>query len=155
MNEREIEQRLLRLERRGRVWSIMATVSFAGLLAACSSLVAQDSILRASELQIIDANGEVMLQLGPHDGGYGLVVRDAQGNARATLAHNDEGTALYLKDTVGDARVGVAHFAHGGSGFALHGPKLRGAAVLYYKTNGALSFYDTEGNVRARFPEQR
>lgn len=126
----------------------------AALVAACSTLAAQDQVVRASELQIIDPDGNVMLQLGAHDGGYGVVVNDTQGNARATLGHNEEGTALYLKDTAGDSRVGAAHFAHGGSGFALHGPKLRGAAVLFYRKNGTLSFYDAEGNVEARFPQR-
>lgn len=60
---------------------------------------------------------------------------------------NDDVTDL------GDTRVGAAQFAHGGGGYALHGPGGRGAAVLYLKDEGSLTMYDADGAVAARFSE--
>lgn len=55
---------------------------------------------------------------------------------------------------MGDTRLGAAQFAHGGGGYALHGPGGRGAAVLYLSGDGSLTIYDAEGGVTARFPER-
>ena len=77
---------------------------------------------------------------------------DAEGRTRMDLTHDSLGTRLYIHDDAGDVRVGVAQFAHGGGGFALHGPGGSGAAVLYLKGSGNLSFYDSAGAVTARFP---
>ena len=52
----------------------------------------------------------------------------------------------------GTTRVGVAQFAHGGGGFALHGPEAKGAAVLYLQGDGSLTFYGPDGDVQARYP---
>lgn len=152
MITQSIEFRIKRLERRNRCLSLLLIISVAALLAACSSLLAGDRVLRASALHITGANGAVMLELGQSEGSYGLTVRDAQGRVRAKLGHDDEGTGLYIKDTAGDTRAGMAHFAHGGSGFALHGAGLRGGAFLYHKGNGSLTFLDGDDKVQARFP---
>ena len=48
----------------------------------------------------------------------------------------------------------MAQFAHGGGGVALHGPRDKGAAVLYYKGAGSLTMYDEAGKVVARVPQQ-
>ncbi|HSG07903.1 MAG TPA: hypothetical protein VLA36_06085 [Longimicrobiales bacterium] len=77
---------------------------------------------------------------------------NAAGVARATLGDDAEGTALYLRDGDGTTRVGVAQFAHGGGGFALHGQDAKGAAVLYLKGDGSLTFFDAAGDVQARYP---
>ena len=53
---------------------------------------------------------------------------------------------------LGGALVGVAQFAHGG-GFALHGEESKGATVLSMaRGRGALTMYDTAGQVSSRFP---
>jgi hypothetical protein len=71
---------------------------------------------------------------------------------RVTLRHDDDETALYLRDAAGDIRVGVAQYAHGGGGFALNRPEVKGAAVLYFKEAGSLTFYDAEGTITSRVP---
>ena len=55
-------------------------------------------------------------------------------------------------DETGGTRLGAAQFAHGGGGYALHGPEMKGAAVLYLKGEGSLSMYDAEGELTDRFP---
>lgn len=79
----------------------------------------------------------------------GLVVRfllkDEAGNERLALEYQPEGTGLYIYDDVGTTRIGVAQFSHGGGGVALHGAESKGAAVLYLKETGRLSFYDNNG----------
>ena len=77
---------------------------------------------------------------------------DGEGRVRIDLRHDATETGLFVLDAVGDTRVGIAQFAHGGGGVALHGPSMRGAAVLYLKERGTLTIYDTTGAVTARFP---
>lgn len=89
------------------------------------------------------------------DEGPGLYLLDANGIARASLVHNEAETALYLRDTEDQVRIGVAQFAHGGGGVALHGAGARGAAVLYFKDEGSLTFYDPEGDIIWRSPGPR
>jgi hypothetical protein len=69
--------------------------------------------------------------------------------ARKVQLVDDQG-----RDDAGDTRLGAAQFAHGGGGYALHGPKMKGAAVLYLAGEGSLSMYDPEGIRTARFPAQ-
>lgn len=126
MNDAHIfEGRLRRLERTNRLL-------VAGLLLVAGGAVAwrpaQPDRLQLRSLEIVDDDGRT----------------------RARLAHDAEGTALYLIDAEGSTRAGVAHFAHGGSGVALHGPEGRGAAVLYLKGEGSLTFYGSEGEVLRR-----
>jgi hypothetical protein len=51
-----------------------------------------------------------------------------------------------------ESRVVAAQFAHGRGGFALHGPESKGAAVLYLKEEGSLTFHGSDGEVTARLP---
>ena len=81
-----------------------------------------------------------------------LQLVDRVGRVRMELRHDSTETGLFVLDEAGDTRVGVVQFGHGGGGFALHGPKMKGAAVLYLKGTGSLSFYDASGAVAARFP---
>ena len=81
-------------------------------------------------------------------GGYpALYFRDAEGVTRLALFHEAEASGVYVSDETGTTRIGIAQFAHGGGGVALHGPESRGAAVLYYKDDGSLRFFDGNGAV--------
>ena len=79
-------------------------------------------------------------------------IVDDEGRVRMDLRHDDEETGLFILDEDGDTRLGAAQFAHGGGGYALHGPGGRGAAVLYLRGDGSLTMYDEDGGVTARFP---
>lgn len=151
----ELECRLHSLERRNGLLlaSTVATLSLLGL-AACTAMTAATThdVLTVSRLQIVDADGKPMIELGPDMDGYGLSIRDGAGKVRISLRDVAEETGLFINDAAGDSRVGVAHFSHGGSGVALHGPEVRGAAVLYYKDRGSLSFYDPDGAVTHQVP---
>lgn len=61
---------------------------------------------------------------------------------------------LFLQDSARTIRVGLAQFAHGGGGLALHGPDARGAAVLYFKERGTLTFYGESGQRLLQLPGQ-
>lgn len=151
----QLETRLDRLERRNRVLSIMMIAMAGVAIVACATLSANpaqqtSATLSTNLLRIVDANDHVVAELGQD----GLLIHDDQQRIRVSLHHNDEETGLYLRDEAGDSRVGVVHFAHGGSGVALHGPGVRGAAVLYLKNTGSLTFYDADGGVIERVPGQ-
>lgn len=145
-----LETRVARLERWNRLLLLGMALTAGGSLAW--SRVPQ-AVTRVERLEVIDARGEPRLVLSAAEEGPVVRLLDDSGVARASLGHDAEGTALYLRDGEGTIRVGVAQFAHGGGGFALHGPDARGAAVLYLKGDGSLTFYDVDGGVRARIPD--
>jgi hypothetical protein len=131
MNEtvERLERRVARLERSNRLLAVgLGLVLVGGLAAATSSQVVDE--VRARRIRIVDADDRV----------------------RIDLRHDDEETGLFILDANGDTRLGAAQFAHGGGGYALHGPGGRGAAVLYLRGEGSLTMYETDGTVAARFP---
>lgn len=127
-----LADRVDRLERTNRF--LMATVAL-GL-----ALVVMSFTTRSAEIHDLIQARRIQLV-------------DVAGRTRMDLTHDSLGTRLYIHDDAGEVRVGVAQFSHGGGGFALHGPGGHGAAVLYLKGDGSLSFYDSAGTVTARFPE--
>ena len=89
----------------------------------------------------------MLAELAVQDGNPGLYLIDSNGVNRAALFHGAEGTGLYIMDSDGVTRVGIAQFAHGGGGVALHGEESKGATVLYFKEEGSLRFFDSEGEI--------
>ena len=77
---------------------------------------------------------------------------DDAGQVRIDLRHDTTETGLFVLDESGGTRISVAQFGHGGGGFALHGPEMKGAAVLYLKGQGSLTFFDEAGEVTQRIP---
>jgi hypothetical protein len=113
-----------------------------------------EKVLRAERIEIVGRREEPAIVLGwDEQQSVGLFVNDPGGTARIALAHDSNGSALFIRDSKGTIRVGAAQFAHGGGGFALHGPDSKGAAVLYLKENGSLTFYDDEGNPTLEVPK--
>jgi hypothetical protein len=101
----------------------------------------------------VNTDGDVVARLGVDDENtIGLFISDGDGNLRVSVTHEPEQSALFIRDERGDIRVGVAQFSHGGGGVALHGPEAKGAAVLYYKNGGSLSFYSADGATELRLP---
>jgi hypothetical protein len=127
-----LEQRVGRLERTNRI--LVATLTLLVVAGALSAVRVTQTmeLVQARKVQLVDDQGRV----------------------RIGLRHNDEETGLFVMDEAGDTRLGAAQFAHGGGGYALHGPKMKGAAVLYLAGEGSLSMYDPEGIRTARFPAQ-
>lgn len=125
-----LEHRVRRLERSNRILAFGLAVSVIGVLGAAVAPNQVVEEVRARRVQIVDAQDRV----------------------RIDLRHDEEETGMFVLDAEGDTRLGAAQFAHGGGGYALHGPAGRGAAVLYLKGSGSLSMYDADGTVTARFP---
>ena len=150
----DLEVRIQALEQRARILfgALLVTTSLA-LLGAAPSAQTQDAPIRATRFELVDSEGRIRGELSMRDGAPVFSLLDEAGQDRLTLNHDAGGTALFIRDKEDVVRVGVAHFAHGGGGFALHGPDSRGAAVLYYDTEGSLSFYDRDGNTTLRLPE--
>lgn len=150
-------RRIAALEHRTRLQSVALAVLGALLLAAAATRPGDDpEVLRARAVQMVDAEGRVRAELGVDaDGAAGLFVRDVAGRARAMVVHDDEQSGFFALDGEGQVRVGAAQFAHGGGGYALHGPAGKGAAVLYLKSQASLRFYDGEGHVTNELLEER
>lgn len=142
-----LELRLRRLERTNRALAMTLLVVAALASAAALRQEPPAEVLRARQLQLVDERGTVRAELAVRDGSAGLFVSAASGEERIQLMHDDEATGLFLKDATGVVRVGAAQFAHGGGGFALHGPESKGGAVLFLKNTGSLRFFDAEGKV--------
>ena len=130
-HETDLDRRVRALERRNLVLTILTTVAVAGTLLAARAPAQSADVLQARRIQLVDDQGRV----------------------RIDLRHDAEETGMFILDDAGDTRVGAAQFAHGGGGYALHGPGGRGAAVLYLKGEGSLTMYDEDGEVVARFSE--
>jgi len=150
-----LEQRIVALEAQSRRWKMFGLACLLTVLVwTCYPSAVQDAV-RARSFALVDADSRTYAEIKMTDGGPGLYLIDAGGVARLSLVHNEEETALYLRDADDQVRIGVAQFAHGGGGVALHGAAAKGAAVLYFKEEGSLTFYDSEGNVIARSPSSR
>ena len=150
-----LEDRIRKLERNNRRLVIGAIGGGGVLLVALGLGAAAPEIvpetIRARAVEVVDGNGTVRVRLSTQgDGGAALYLFDTAARRRVALLHDDDQTALLLYDQSGDTRVGAAQFAHGGGGFALHGADARGAAVLYYKGEGSLTFFDADGKVQRR-----
>lgn len=139
-----LEIRLRRAER----WIILLGLALAVALAAIVFLHHRPmGALRATTVELLDANGNPVAVLGAMDGRTGLFLLDEELVPRVSLFHAKDADGLYIDDGEGATRIGVAQFAHGGGGLALHGPGSLGATVLYYKEKGSLRFFDRDGNV--------
>ena len=125
-----LEERLRRLERRSRAWSVTA-VSALCLLLLTAIDRSQDEVLAAERFELVDDKGRLRAEIGiDEDGSAGFFVLDLGGRVRASVTHDDAQAAMYLRDEAGTIRVGAAQFAHGGGGFALHGDESKRGAVL-------------------------
>lgn len=151
------EARIERLERNQRVLvGVLLMALLALTLASMPGQGAPPETVRCSGVEIVNSDGDVLARLGTDDrGAVGLFVNDGDGRVRVSVTHDDEQSALFIRDDKGDTRVGVAQFSHGGGGVALHGPDAKGAAVLYYKGSGSLSFYDVDGTASYSLPRDR
>jgi hypothetical protein len=140
-----LHTRIRRLERRSQ---LLTGALIVGLAFALTGFARQDEpvTVRCARLELLDAQGRTLATLGTDaDGASGFFLHDEAGGLRASLTHDAGQTALFLYDGEAVVRVGAAHFAHGGSGFALHGPNSEGSAVLYYKGSGSLRFFEPDG----------
>lgn len=156
MDQQALEQRLRRLEWRNR----FLTTAFSCLLLVFFVLAVRapmmtTTVLRAERFELIDEAGNIHAELDVHEGQVGIHLKDEEGNNRLSLTHNTEETALYIKDAKGNNRLAATQSAQGGGSFTLHGPEMKGAAVLYLQGEGVLSFYDDAGQVANQFPVQQ
>lgn len=153
----EVTEKLRTSVRRLQVWNAVLICSVIVLFAiALNTYSTETDLIRTQSVQLVSADGNLLAELATIDGNPGLYLKDRNGVNRASLFHADDGTGLYIMDEDGVTRIGIAQFAHGGGGVALHGPESKGAAVLYYKNDGSLRFFDALGvvtnQVNAREP---
>ena len=128
----DLDKRVRRLERLVRMLAVAIVVLAGLLLLATLPVTRAPDLVQARRVQLVDDAGRV----------------------RMDLRHDSTETGVFILDEAGDTRIGVAQFAHGGGGVALHGPEMKGAAVLYLKGGGTLSVYDSSGTLTARFPSE-
>ena len=148
-----MDEKINGLERRVRVLVGLVVLMGAGIVVWMIGPAGRTQEgVRVTDLQVVDGDGRVGIELSAGENGPSLRLFDREGSVRVSLEHTAEGTALYIMDGEGVTRLGAAQFAHGGGGFALHGPDSRGAAVLYLQGEGSLRFFDEGGAVTARFP---
>lgn len=149
----DIERRLEKLERRNRLLAgALAAVGALSVLAGAATR--PDDVLRAKKIEMVDDAGKVRAELAiDADGSAGLFLRDTNGRVRGCAVHDDAQTGFFALDEAGQIRVGAAQFAHGGGGFALHGPEGKGATVLYRKGSGSLTFYGADGTAKKTIEE--
>ncbi|UCG87259.1 MAG: hypothetical protein JSW71_01565 [Gemmatimonadota bacterium] len=74
---------------------------------------------------------------------------DVSGRVRLDPRHDTTATGMFILDESGGTRIGVAQSSHGGW-FALHGPDMKDAVVLYLNAQDSLRFYDEAGGITTR-----
>ncbi len=146
-----LERRLESISRRNRGLGIIILLGVAAVLLVGAAQSEPDT-LKAKKLQLVDDQGRVRASLQLIENAPVVSLTDESGQERLRLVTNADETGLFIRDDKGVIRVGAAQFAHGGGGFALHGPDSKGAAVLYLKGEGSLSFFDAENNRTLRVP---
>lgn len=152
-----LEKRVKRLEWWNRllILGVVSLVAYGFTARVVPAKTKSEKLIRAERLEIIGPQGEPAAVLGfDAEGSAGLFINDPGGSMRVALTHDSSGSAMFLRDAEGVIRVGVAQFAHGGGGVALHGPDSKGAAVLYFKESGSLTFYDVDGNATLSVPDK-
>ncbi len=149
-----VEKRVHDLEKKMRLQNFALLLFAAIFVGAWFQEHAAPEVLKARRFVLVDGKGLARAEIKIDDGCAGFYVLDAAQKTRVSLTHDSSQTALFLWDGAGHVRVGAAQFAHGGGGFTLHGPESKGAAALYLKGKGSLSFYDAEGHRTHRVPEK-
>jgi hypothetical protein len=140
----QLEQRISRLERVNTLLLIAVLISAAAMLMGA---VKSPATIKAQSFQLVNSEGRVQAEIVARDGNPGFYIKDEHGVDRVALFHEANASGMHVMDADGVTRIGTVQFAHGGGGFALHGPESRGAAVLYFKDEGSLRFFDAEGAV--------
>jgi hypothetical protein len=149
----DIEIRVRRLERANRILILVVLAAAFVLVTGATSQGDDDDTIRSQRFELVDVDGSVRAVFRTDaDGSTGIFIRDPEGSLRLSLTHDPDQSALFIYDDEGTVRIGVAQFSHGGGGVALHGARSKGAAVLYHKETGSLSFYDKDGNTTTRVP---
>lgn len=140
----QLEQRTGRLEAWNRVLLIVTGTCLVVILSGAAST---RDVVQAGSFQLVSSEGDVRAELVLRDGDPGLYFKDAANVDRVAVFHDADASGVYVMDVDGVTRIGIAQFSHGGGGVALHGPESKGAAVLYFKEEGSLRFFDGDGNV--------
>ena len=140
----------IRRLRRAVRFLTLVVVALPALAAALALGTTRIGTIQAERFELLDASGRVIAVLGIEEAETVFTLLDDQGKQRLVLTHGPDQTGMFLLDAEETLRVGTAQFAHGGGGFALHGPESKGAAVLYLKDSGSLTFYGPDGEVLER-----
>jgi hypothetical protein len=141
---KRMQEDILHLRRWNRV---LVTAGVICLVALLSGAKSDQSVVKATSIQLISPAGDVRAEISMRNGSPGVYLKDENGVDRVAIYHDSEGSGLHIMDGDAITRIGVVQFAHGGGGVALHGPESRGAAVFYLKTEGSLSFFDKDGQI--------
>lgn len=147
--DRNFELRIARLELRNRIYqTLLLALATVGLMA----LTTDDGSLRARSFELVSEDGSLRASLRLHEGHPAFMLNDENGVQRLKLFYEPDATGIYVLDAESTPRIGIAQFSHGGGGVALHGPKSKGAAVLYLRDKGSLRFFDADGEVTTQVP---
>lgn len=140
----DLECRIARLERTHR---LLLCVLFLSVVVIGCAGIAGSGVVRAQAFELLTADGRVAGDWRVDESGPRWRLLDEAGVERVAVFLTPDATGVYVRDADSVTRIGIAQFAHGGGGVALHGPESKGAAVLYYKREGSLRFFDDEGQV--------
>ena len=128
-----------RRERRWR-WALIVTASGLGLaaLSAATDVTRIDAI-RTHRLEVLNADGDVVMSIGSDERGGRLDLWSPQGANLARLASNDHGGDLALWNETGGAAVGVWATEDGGTLAAWTATGGRGATIAAGLNGGTVS----------------
>ena len=149
------EQRIGHLETKCRRLSLalsgMMVMAVATLFIAAKPK-ADNDMIQARKLEVVDENGKVRIRLGSADAGYGLVVYDAQGQFRATLTDAPLGAVSQLKKDGGSIKMMAMQ---NGCGITMRdGDGKPRAIILQHKDGSQIMLKDADGKDVFLAPDQ-
>lgn len=140
-NEQQLSLRILRLERSGTRWRILAqtlvaVVSIGGLLGATSI---QRSVISATQFEVVDEKGHVKALLGTENGNCSLEFKDDNGSTRTELVLQSDGTtSLNLRDGHAVDRISLSVLADGNNSLVFRKADKSTAQSIGGRTEGDL-----------------
>ena len=141
-----VRRRLVELERSHRRLRVVALAGPALFGALLLLGLGSDQVVRATSLQILDAQGKPRILLSA-DAGLGLL--DAEGRPRAVLSVDGDGPALALYGETSRNGV-ILDVRHDGPALTLRDPQGQNRAVLTVLAEGpGLILADDKGTTRA------
>lgn len=144
-----LEARTALLQRSARRWRwatcALAAVLGVGILGAARQNAPTADVLRAESLEIVNAQGDVMLSLNQDEFGGLLGVYNTKGERVASVEVNSTGGLMTVADKNGDIRAAAQSDAFGGMFVVFGTSNMKAAAIECHDLGGLVSVCDEEG----------
>lgn len=150
---RQLEDRLARAERMSRTSAYIAAATIAvTLVVGCGTN--SFKTLKAERIEVIDASGKTVGLLFGDEQGGALSLDDSDGKPRIAFAATKENPRLEMYDAAGKVRVALNTEGNGSALALCDTNGTPRANLFYYDGQSWVGFFDGEGKLTTRVPEE-